>query len=71
MALEVVDDWVAVRLASMILDSSDLDDLLRGQLDEDLTLCLDMAENSTVLELDETPKAEDQSLTKQLNLWCG
>ncbi|KAK1253167.1 LOW QUALITY PROTEIN: hypothetical protein MKX08_004354 [Trichoderma sp. CBMAI-0020] len=66
--LKVVNDGVAVRLAGLVIDTGDLDDLLGGQLQQDLATGLHAAEDAVVLESHEALQAECQRLAKQVNL---
>ncbi|ROW05694.1 hypothetical protein VMCG_05231 [Cytospora schulzeri] len=66
-ALQVVNDWVAVRLARRVVNRGDLDDLLRRQLDQNLATGLNSAEDSLRLEVDEGLKTEDQDLAKKVH----
>jgi len=45
-----------------------LDDLLGGKLEKNLSNCLNVAEDSGVLETDQTLQAEGQGLTEKLNV---
>jgi len=67
-SLEVVDDRVAVRLTSLVVDAANLDDLLGGELKEDLATGLNAAEDSLVLVANQALETESQSLAEQLNV---
>lgn len=67
-AAEVVKDRVAVGCARLVLNGGDLDDLLRGQLELDLTDGLHGREDGLVLVPVESLQLEDQSLAEKLDV---
>ncbi|SCB64733.1 unnamed protein product [Fusarium graminearum] len=67
-SLKVVNDRVAVRLSGLVVNATNLDDLLGGELKKDLASGLDAAEDSLVLVANQALEAESQGLTEQLNV---
>lgn len=70
-AREVVEHGVAVRRAGFVVHGRNLDDLLGGQLQEDLADGLHRAVHGLVLVLDQALESEGQRLVQELNLRLG
>ncbi|TKW54870.1 hypothetical protein CTA1_24 [Colletotrichum tanaceti] len=67
-ALEVVDHGVAVRLAGLVVDAGDLDDLLGGQLKKNLALRRDAAIHRLGLVAVEALETEGECLSEKVEV---
>jgi hypothetical protein len=67
-ALKVINNGVTMRLSGLIVDATDLDDLLGGELKQNLASGLNAAEDSLVLVANQALETESQGLAKQVDV---
>ncbi|KAI6759681.1 hypothetical protein HG530_010361 [Fusarium avenaceum] len=67
-SLKVINDGVTVGLSGLVIHAADLDDLLSGELKQDLAPGLNAAEDGLVLVAHQALESEGQSLAEQLNV---